>query len=259
MVMSIFELKPDILTNFPDDYPSYKKIFLNVVFNLAGFMLFPRKNLLSKVDIVSCKKTIKKGDIILVGNMRTVFGAVLADPITHAALAVDNKRVVHATLHGVEFKSLKEVYVYYDTIAILRIPMNVSNRGKIIKYALKVARGHLGKPYNYYYRDTKTQFFCSGFVNDLLNNAGGNYGYSTRVDTHARTTNLIDNFGFKIDYKHGSKTVLNALKPAKLLGGNFDIKFISHNLRYEDGRLFFMEAKRHMRLFMKNFGLYGDY
>ena len=100
-------MREKLIKNFPKDYPTYKKIIAQIEFLFADFYLTNRKNLLSDADILDIRRKLKKGDIILSGNLRTIFGKLLREPVTHASIYIGKKKIIQArAIQGVIYEKL---------------------------------------------------------------------------------------------------------------------------------------------------------
>lgn len=216
-----------------------------------GVIAFPRKNLLSKPDIRNLKKHLRSGDILLLGNLRTVFSSVMPAPVTHVAVAENKSKIIHSTPHGVEEMLMKEVFTNYDTAVLLRPRATIMQRVQTIKYA----KSKIGKPYNFLFEDSRDSAFCSAFANKALLKSG----ITTGLKNFDKDQPL-----FKIDLIEEVKLekfdIQSALRPSDFLKGEFDIKYISHNLQYDkkEDKLHFSEHEKNLNAFISNFELDTD-
>ncbi len=234
-------IKLNKISNFSSEYPKWKKIMILIAFNICGLVLFPRKNLLSEKDIKSCYKNIRKGDVLLVGNLKTVFSNLINEPITHSILMVSNKTAIHSTVHGVKLIKLKEILLIYDTYVIIRIQNDSANlivnansdivkkknselkcvdTDKVIKNAIKYAKKQLGKSYNFLFTDDSETIFCSQLIIDSFRFAN----YESNVKAFKNKSPIVFNKNIKIYIP------FNANKPSALLKGNFELIDYSENL-----------------------------
>jgi hypothetical protein len=237
-MMAIFKLKTTVAANFPPDYPKYKRILANLMYSVFGIILFPRKNLLTRQDIKNIKKNVKKGDILLCGDLRTFFSVALNDPLTHVMFAISRKRAIHAIRQGVQIVKLKEIFIKYDTFLILRLP-RIKGRRKIIRQAIRSAKKHLGKPYNYFLEDRDDCFFCSALVTNVLVDAGYNIQINSLdlpkpgcTDKEAHNNSLI-------------------MRPADFLKSGLNSVLLSHNLVYDGKKLSFLESKNNLDVYLR--------
>lgn len=224
------------IENFPKSYPIYKRMLAVFLLNVFGLQVVRRKNLLTNHDITFSYDKLRRGDIVLLGNLKTVFSSVLNDPVTHVALAVNKNKIIHSITSGVEMKPMKEVYKMYDTLAILRMKSSGDVRRKQAKKAVFFAKERLGEPYNFLFDNAQNSFFCSALVNDALLYAG----YKTKLDTYRGKDRIFRKLG--IPQEH----IMNAMKPAEFMKGDFDVVFLSHNLRQEGRSLVFTEKSENI-------------
>jgi hypothetical protein len=207
--------------NFPKRYPFYKKLFANFIYFLTGVVLHPRKNLLNNRDLVKSRLLLRKGDIVLLGNLRETSAFFIKGAVTHTALYVGRRTFIHAIGDGVEYTSLHHMFTEYDTMAILRLPQGIKRRKKTIKSAIKFAKEQLGKPYDFDFNKGVNKIFCTELVNESYLHAGHN--------TKLRTIQRVRSFKQKV-----LKAITNAsiaLKPERFIESNFDLIFLSHNLK----------------------------
>jgi len=225
-MFNIFQ-KYHIITNFPKDYPLYKKILANIVYFLTGIIYQPRKNLLSRKDLFKARFKLRKGDIVLLGNMRETSSLLIPGVFTHAAIYIGHKRFIHAIADGVGIASLYHFFTTYDTMAILRIVRHTRHKRRIIRRAIKFAKQQIGKPYNFEFTKTKESFFCTELVNSSFKYAG----YTTGIATYGHFITLAEKIEKNIT------AAAKALKPDRILQGNFCVVFISHNLAFKGKKI----------------------
>ena len=221
-----------IIYNFPPKYPFYKKIIVNMVYLFTAIMVHPRKNLLKKSDIVRINFLIKRGDIILLGNLRTIYGLILNKPVTHSAIYVGGSKCIHATVDGVGFVSLVDVLLEYDTFAILRVRGHKKKRRKIAKKAINFAKSQLGQPYDYEFTAGVGKYFCSKLVNDSFLASGYNTGLQSTGSDESNSSIIGE-----------LERMKTCLEPDQMVHGNFRIPFLSHNLAMKEGDLSFQTDK----------------
>ncbi|MFH0701259.1 MAG: YiiX/YebB-like N1pC/P60 family cysteine hydrolase [Candidatus Woesearchaeota archaeon] len=212
--------KYHLITNFPRRYPTYKKIFANIVYFISGIVIHKRRNLLSHKDLLKARMLLRKGDILLVGNLRELSHLFITGPLTHALIYIGGRKFVHAIADGVQYTTLHHLFTEYDTMIILRLPKSVPFRKKKIMAAIKHAEEQIGKPYDFDFTSDKNKFFCTELVNSAYTHAGH--------DTGLHTMEQFRTFKEKIE-----KVVISAIKalhPEKFIEGNFDIIFMSHNI-----------------------------
>ncbi len=207
--------------NFPENYPWHRKLISNFLFLVLGTQVLPRKNKLSNKDIRIARKILKKGDVILGGDSRTLFSKLVMNPITHSMLYLGNNKIIHSIgASGVIYSSLTFVFTKYDTLAILRVPENYKNRKTIINETIKYAKLQFKKPYDFELKPENEAFFCVELINKSFKEAGYETGLSVKE-------------GDKIIFKKSRE----AIKAHDFLKGNFDLIFHSHNLKIENNKI----------------------
>ena len=204
-----------IIRNFPKNYPFWKKILANIAFFVFGTIIHNRKNLLNKKDIRRAKKLLKPGDIILVGGLRRLSSLVIKGPVTHSMIYLGNNRIIHAIADGVETDHLYEIFCEYDTMIILRSvenQLNPKSYRKKIKKILAYAKSQIGKPYDFEFKLSKKEFYCTELI------------YFAFKKGH------LDS-GLQIARKE------MPLHPLKFVNNHFQIIFLSHNLKLLNGKI----------------------
>ncbi|MBU3942690.1 hypothetical protein KKA24_01760, partial [Patescibacteria group bacterium] len=162
-----------LVYNFPENYPWYKKLISNFLFFIFGTEILPRKNKLSNKDIRRVRKILKKGDIILGGDSRTLFSKLVMNPITHSMLYLGNNKIIHSIgTEGVIYNSLAFVFTKYDTLAIIRIPEKVQKKKTIIEETIEYAKLQFKKPYDFELKPENETFFCVELINKSFKEAG---------------------------------------------------------------------------------------
>lgn len=210
-----------LVYNFPENYPWYRKLISNFLFLIFGTNVLPRKNKLSNKDIRNARKLLKKGDIILGGDSRTLFSKLVMNPITHSMLYLGNNKIIHSIgAEGVIYSSLTFVFTKYDTLIILRVPEKVQKQKIIIAEAIKYAELQFKKPYDFELKPENEAFFCAELINKSFKEAGYETGLLTRE-------------GDKIIFKKSRE----AIKAHDFLKGNFDLIFHSHNLKIKNNKV----------------------
>jgi len=217
------------IKNFPKNYPWYKKIVANIIFFITGTIIHPRKNLLTNEDIKQAKKIIKRGDIILLGNLRTALSEIINDPLTHSSIYMGGRKIIHAMgAEGVQYASYHSTFTNYDTVAVVRIPEKKRNRKEIIKKVIKYAKNQLKKPYDFEFKKGEKKFFCT----KLVNNCFTDVGYDTGLSSIKKSKS-----------KNFFSRAKNALRPIDFIKGNFETVFLSHNLKLKNKKLTFIKKK----------------
>ncbi|MBI2668288.1 hypothetical protein HYX14_00430 [Candidatus Woesearchaeota archaeon] len=225
--MSFLFRKYQIIRNFPPHYPWYKKIFANLLYWITGMIIHSRKNLLTQRDIIRARVRLRRGDILLLGNLRESSSLFITGPLTHSAIYVGRRRVIEAVGRGVQYNGLQHLFSNYDTLAILRLPKGTRRRHWIIHKAIRFAKEQLGKPYDFDFDAKSGKYFCTELVNKAFRQAGHNTG-------------LRDIKPFRTFFEKMEKllfTVRKILQPEEFVRGNFRVVFMSHNLRMKRRRM----------------------
>ncbi len=232
-MINIFK-KSRIVDNFPENYPLYKKVIANIAVFVSDIIIRQRKNELTKKELADAQLKLKKGDVVLTGNLRILFHSFVREPLTHSEFYIGKNKFVHSTAEGVSYMSIYEVFEDYDTLVILRMPKNIKHRKRMIHKAVKFAKRQLGKPYDFEFQSDKETFFCTQLVNEAFAHAG----YETGLVSAKPSDGLLE----KIE---GQVTgVMNALQPIQFLEGKFDIIYMSENLKYKDGKLLYVPKEQ---------------
>ncbi len=213
-------MRTHLITNFPPNYPLYKKISANFIYFFTGLSITPRHNLLSSNDLIKSRLHLRRGDIVLVGDLRQILASMIGGCFTHATMYVGRKLFIEAAGNGVKYSTLNHIFTKYDTLAILRLPKHTSHKHKIIKNTIKYAQQQVGKAYDYDFSKTKQGFFCSKLVNESYRSAG----YKTRLASTSQPRSWISKIITMFTRAH------TALRPTRFPYGNFDVVFLSHNL-----------------------------
>ena len=211
-----------IIYNFPKKYPLYKKFISNIGFVIFGIIIHPRKNLLNHKDLIKARLLLRKGDVVMCGDLKKASHLIIRGPFTHATIYVGRKRFVEAVQEGVRYTTLHHIFTEYDTLLIMRLPKDVKNRKKKIKKAMEVAKKQIGKPYDFDFSNDADKFFRTELVN---------YAYKkAKHDTKLESVSKFKKIETDLIKKY--ITASHALHPVKFAeDGNFDIIFMSHNLQ----------------------------
>jgi cell wall-associated NlpC family hydrolase len=208
------------ISNFPLNYPFYKKIIANFIYFISGIVIHQRKNLLNKKDLVRARVILRRGDILLVGNLRELSHLFITGPLTHAIIYAGNRKFIHAIADGVQYTDFHHIFTEYDTLVILRLPSGRSYRKYKINAAIKHVEAQVGKPYDFDFTNDKNKFFCT----ELVNHAYQHAGHDTGLKSMGRFRTIEEKIEKLVI------TATKALHPEKFIEGNFDIVFTSHNL-----------------------------
>ena len=130
-----------IVRNFPSEYIWPKKVLANIMYFFAAIHPQPRDNWLDSSDQEEVESLLELGDVLLLGNLRTVFSKFCEGPFTHSGVYCDNARIVNCVADGVGFKDLNQIYREYDTLAVLRLPQDLPDRQRIIQNCLSIGPG----------------------------------------------------------------------------------------------------------------------
>ncbi len=231
-------LRYHVVTNFPKNHPPHKKLLANIIFFISGIIIHPRKNFLNHGDLIKARLMLRRGDVILAGDLKEASSFFIKGAVTHSALYLGRKKFIHAIADGVSYTTLHHLFTEYDTLVILRLPKKIEGRRKIIKNAIKFAKKQLGVPYDFDFSPGEKKFFCTELVNSAYRHAG----HKTKLSNFGK----FRTFAEKIE-KH-IVTAPKALKPEHFVKGNFRVVFLSHNLDIVKGNLRYVgEHPKHLR------------
>ncbi len=218
--MLLVSKKTHWINNFPKNYPFYKKLFSNFIFFITGIIIHPRKNLLNHKDLIKARLLLRKGDVVLWGNLREVSSLFIKGPVTHASLYVGRRKFIEAVGDGVKYNVLHHFFTEYDTMIILRLPKTTGRRKKKIHDAIHHAQEQIGKPYDFDFTGRSNKFFCSELVN-----------YAYKKAKHNTKLETMGHFKKKQGIMKKIITASRALHPVSFAEkGNFDVIYVSHNL-----------------------------
>ncbi len=201
-----------IIRNFPKSYPWWKKIFANLLFFFGGTIIHHRKNLLNNWDFLRATRSLKAGDIVLVGGLRRLSSIFIGGPVTHTLLYIGRRRFVHSIADGVEYAALHDVFCEYDTMAILR-PKKIS-KAKVWKI-IECAEAQVGKPYDFDFEIGGKKFYCSELIEFACHRAGFDCGVEPRPEKNRE----------------------DIIRPLRFINDKFKIVMLSRNLRIKDRQL----------------------
>jgi uncharacterized protein YycO len=154
-------LAPQIVKNFPNEYPLSKKVLANTMFYVGDRTIHKRKPFLTQNEYEGAKKVLKKADIVLVGNLRRASSIFIGGPITHSLIYAGNEDFVHAKAEGVQPITLTELIEQYDNLMVLR---SYSRSDEKLKNAVKYAKKQMGKPYDFEFTYGDDKFYCTKLV-----------------------------------------------------------------------------------------------
>lgn len=198
--------KHHIIRNFPPSYPWWEKILANVMFFFAGIIIHHRKNLLTNKDLRHAIRKIKKGDVVLAGNLRRASHFIIRGPVTHSMFYAGRRTFIHSIADGVEEVSLHGVFTEYDTLIILR---HKTAHKRKIKEMLKEAAALIGRPYDFEFNGNGKKFYCCKLIQRCLQKAG---------------------------IKSGLKNHHAPIHPQEFINPEFKIIFRSHNIQIKSCR-----------------------
>ncbi len=199
--------------NFPEDATVTDKVIASVIYELGEISIDYRPNQLNEEDFAAAKKNLQKGDVVLVGDFKSLSSVAIGGPVTHTMLYVDNERFIHAHAEGVEIISLDEVFDTYDTMIVVRLR---DANPTVINAAIEYAYDQLGKPYDFNFEYGAEAFYCSELVDYVYQSAGVD---PIEVVLNKASTTAI-----------ASIMDVQALHPIDFVGGDFRTVFMSHNV-----------------------------
>lgn len=215
--------KSNWIGNFPSDFSFFKRIYYHIGCKIADLRLFKFKYSIINKDFLRMRTILRKGDIILLGNLTTAFSSFVNEPLTHSSIYLGRGKIIHSSEEGVKINKLKKLINSYQTIAILRLPRKTIKRKTIIKNTIKYAKEKMGMPYNFDFVKSENRFFCT----QLVNNAFLSANYETGLESFERP--------FKY---HSFKEIIhdgvNKLHPIDFLKGNFKVKYTSSNIEIKN-------------------------
>ena len=203
--------KNHIIRNFPHDYPLYKRMWANILFFFGRIIIHKRKNLLNTRDIKRAPVLLKKGDIVLLGNLHRLSSIFIGSPVTHSALYLGRREFLHSIVDGVTTSSLHDILTEYDTLVILRSKYALK---KSMRQAISYARSHIGEPFDFEFEDDDKKLYCSELINKSFCDA---------------------------EIPTGIARNKKRIHPKEFLNNHFVTVFMSHNLAIKDSKLILTE------------------
>jgi len=205
-----------IIRNFPKHYSVWMRIYANVINILGKAKVVPIFNQLTKSDKKKFKKALRPGDLVLVGGLRDLSSLFVQGAVTHGLIYVGKNTFYHSYAHGVEKTSMKKVLKMSDTIIVSRHPGMNAKRLKSMKKFLKE---QVGTPYNFNFEPDEGSYICSELLKESFKTCD--------LDVKLRPMQ--------------SYTFYSVVHPLDFaLSDSLDVKFMSQNLRIEDGRVIFL-------------------
>lgn len=211
------------LKNLPKKDSKFRKILSHIIFFFLVTRITPRKNRLTVKDYLNSQEVLRNGDVVLVGNFRTISRFFMGKFFTHSLLYTGNGICVHADADGVDTLEFKELFDQYDTMMILRPKIEEQAEEKITE-VINFAKKQIGKPYDFYLENYDDRYFCTMLINESFDSAG----FKTGVDTPIANRR---NF-FWVFWR-----IRNVLKADDFLKGNFGAVFISESVKSKDYKI----------------------
>ncbi len=218
-----------IIKKFPRGYNIFQKIFANISFVFSRIIIHKRTNKLTFKDLLKANLELRKGDIVVCGERETVFSDLIGDPVNHAVIYIGKRRFIEAVGKGVGYISFHKLFTHYHSFVILRTVKGTKRKVKMA--AVKWAKEQVGKPYDYDFSHKNESYFCS----ELANEAYKRVGYKTNLPSVMRARSL------KIKLQSKITPAAKALRPARMVKGNFRVILISHNLKLKGKELVALE------------------
>jgi hypothetical protein len=138
---------------------------------------------------------------------------------------VGKRRFVEAIGKGVCYVSFHRLFTLYNNYVILRTQKGTKR--KIKRKAIRWAKEQVGRPYNYEFRKNHKSYFCSELVNEAYLQAG----YRTGLNSLTSPRSL------KRIARAAISRADNALRPARMIRGNFRVVCLSHNLKISNRKM----------------------
>lgn len=185
------------ILNQPLGLETFKFLFSKFLYIFFNIRVKYRKNYLNTNDLRKTKEIIKRGDLILVGDFKTISGLFMGKYFTHSLLYIGKGKCIHASGKGVQKILLKKVFKIYDTLTILR-PEKEYDSKETVEKCIKFAKKQVGKRYDYFLKNSEDKFYCTNLVNLSFKRAG----FNTGVNTNRKSYWLINRLkrAFKADY-----------------------------------------------------------
>ncbi len=208
------------IRNFPKKYSLFRRILYNFVYFLFSLKLIKKVAFVPADRLLHVRKIIRKGDILLLGNLTTIYPIFFGEVLTHSAIYIGHGKVIHSVLKGVSKIQLRKLVPKYDTLVILRLPKKINQRRKIIKSVKSYLNKRIGLPYNFDFRKDDSSYYCTQLVIDALNKSG----YKPNLDSFERENKKNNRLRHLIYGK------VPAIHPSDLTKGDLDLIYMSDNL-----------------------------
>lgn len=206
-----------------------KGVISKIIIGFFSIKLTFRSNQLKRSDYIKAKKIIEKGDLILVGDFKSISGLFIGDFFTHSLLYIGKGKCVHANPKGVERMLFKDIFKKYDTFSILR-PNIEKDREKVIAKTIRFARRQLGQPYDLFLEGIDYGYFCTNLINCSFGHAGFDTGVGSK-----------DSFSKK--YHSVSWRIKNTTRADHFLRANFLKVFTSQSLSMSSRKMLFFRRQ----------------
>lgn len=149
--------------NFPKNYSWFKKKLANFFFYFGSTIIRKPTTHLSKKDILSLKKKIKKGDILFTGKSNTILSSLLRYPVTHTMLYIWDNTFLHAKADGIISSDFDFISDFYHSYVLWRV-IHRSDHKKEIKDSIQWSKKKKWSPYNFFFSEHSSWFFCTQFI-----------------------------------------------------------------------------------------------
>lgn len=206
-----------------------KAIISKILIAIFSMKLTFRSNQLRRSDYLKAKKLIEKGDLILVGDFKSVSGLFIGDFFTHTLLYIGKGKCIHAEPKGVKKILFKDIFKKYDTFSILR-PDIGKDRDKVIAKTIRFARRQLGKPYDLFLEGSNYGYFCTNLINCSFEYAG--------FDTGVGLKDVFNKESHSVSWR-----IKNTTRADHFLRANFFKIFVSQSLRITSRKMLFFKRQ----------------
>lgn len=158
-----------IIRVFREDANVFERLWANILFNIGAIPLTPKHRPITPNDCQKLKNKAKAGDIILVSDGRRIGSFVIGRTSSHSMIATGNGTAIHAVGDGVVDSPMEDICKQYSYYVILRHNKLTENQSKKI---VKIAKKHIGKPYDYLFNGyNRDAFFCTELVEHVFKRA----------------------------------------------------------------------------------------
>lgn len=140
---------------------------------------------LKKDEIKAVKGKMKKGDIILVGQLKIPTCLLFGDVATHSAIVIDDADVIHQSTSDVVKEPIGDFLECYDSAIIVRPSVNIQIKEKAIELAKKKVNT------NQIWGSRGVKTTCAGFIDGLYEEAGKDIFNGLLVDNFIKSGKVI--------------------------------------------------------------------